>query len=160
MKKAIRERADMEHVLSRRIEKERKHVKVALNSKGRRKWIKKDFTTAELDESPIDKNALVSETVFNFLVSRFDVRKIKNPKGFVLREGKTTVREVLNFFFPKKERKKSKKKKNNRQSWDGRFLFLKVHLLLLFIRTYSQQWTGFYTLRNIYHSKDISRLSF
>ena len=69
---------------------------------------KEDFRPFEIETSVISDNTLVPEKAYYALVSRHDVRKLngKDFEKFKFREGKTTVAQIVAFFFPPKKKKK------------------------------------------------------
>ena len=72
---------------------------------------KKDFQPFEIETKEITRKTIVSEKAFNSFISRHDVRRLKGKKtdDFDFVEGKTTVADILNFFFPHKPTRKKKK---------------------------------------------------
>jgi hypothetical protein len=98
-----------------KIEKERGRVKTACESAP--DWKPKtDFTVAERETKKITGKTRVSQAVYSAVVSRFDVRKLSPIPGKypTFTEGKTTIDEILKFYFPPLKKKGKKQKKGTK----------------------------------------------
>ena len=74
---------------------------------------KRFFKPFETLTTEITRDSLVPRVAFHSIISLDNVRKLndKNPDKLddIYEEGKTTVRDIISFFFPRKKKKKKKK---------------------------------------------------
>jgi hypothetical protein len=100
-------RSEVLEVLVHKTEKWRKQV--ARSLKGKKE--EKDFHPTDLETSEIDKNSHLPYTVLCQIVSLLNMRRIRDGKKFSYRQGVTTLKHLLQFYFPPHSSKKSRKKR-------------------------------------------------
>jgi hypothetical protein len=97
----IDSRKDMLDILIRKVKKEREKVRAARRSTN--PFWRKNFSDVQLESSPVKESSHLSQAVFNSLISRFDVKDLKDSDKLRFCEGKTTVKDVALFYYPPKK---------------------------------------------------------
>ncbi len=91
--KKVSDRDSLLRLLTRKIEKEWEKIEKA----SKRATGKKAAPTSPF---PITEASYFSQTVFNQMVSRWDIRRLRDIHKIHFTEGKTVVKDFLDFFFP------------------------------------------------------------